>query len=850
MARLLAFLGALLASGSALAADPAVAPRLASPPVLRAPPQVEVPPGTTFPAPEVTVVLEIDVSAAGAVEEVRVVGGAGEPFDAAAVAAARRFEFEPARLEDGAPVPVTITFRLQITSPPPPAPEAPPVRFSGRLVERGTRRPLAGVAVEARGGDRSLASATTDASGRFALEVPAAAFTLLAVPPAHERLEAKVDARPGEERDEIFYLTARPSEYGTVVRGERVRSEVTRQVIPADEVARVPGSQGDTLKAVLNLPGAGRPAFGGGSLILRGSSPGDSAVFVEGLQIPQLYHFGGLRSTFAPRFLEAVEFVPGNFSADYGRLIGGIVNVRVRDPSADLVRGEVDLNLYDLALALEGPASSTWSVGGAFRRSWVDAILPLFVPSDSNVTFSTAPRFYDYQFLATWKPEPRDAVRFLFFGSQDKLAGIIKRPQGDPTTAGDLFARIAFHELRATWAHVYSPIFRDETWVALGLQDVDTQVGPQTFFKLATKRVDARRTSTLQPARWIELRTGLDVQYAHYDVSLDTPQPPKEGEPPAPIATRPRVGTTQAGDLFNPGAFVELGLVPVERLSIVPALRVDWTSAIRRWSLDPRLAVRWGVLPATVVKAAIGVYQQPPSADESSSATGTPDLLPKRSVQYSAGFEQRLGAAVDLDVTGFYKDLTQLVVRDPLAAYDPAAPRYTNDATGRIYGVEALLRARLGNRFFGWIAYTFQRSFRRDHPGAPERRSDYDQPHLLTALGSWQIDPRWAVGARFRLVSGYPYTPVNGSVYDAATDVFVPIYGPVNSGRLAPFNALDLRVDRIWTFQRWRLSAYLDVQNVYNRGNQEGWAYRFDYREREPLTGLPILPILGVKGEW
>ena len=73
---------------------------------------------------------------------------------------------------------------------------------------------------------------------------------------------------------------------------------------------------------------------------------------------------------------------------------------------------------------------------------------------------------------------------------------------------------------------------------------------------------------------------------------------------------------------------------------------------------------------------------------------------------------------------------------------------------------------------------------------------------------------------------------------------------PVNAERLSTFHALDLRVDRTWTYDRWRLSAYLDVQNVYNRGNQEGWEYRFDFGERAPLTGLPILPIAGVKGGW
>ena len=59
-----------------------------------------------------------------------------------------------------------------------------------------------------------------------------------------------------------------------------------------------------------------------------------------------------------------------------------------------------------------------------------------------------------------------------------------------------------------------------------------------------------------------------------------------------------------------------------------------------------------------------------------------------------------------------------------------------------------------------------------------------------------------------------------------------------------------MRVDRFWTYQRWRLSAYLDVQNIFNHSNQEGWLYSFDYRQRTPATGLPILPILGVKAEW
>jgi hypothetical protein len=599
------------------------------------------------------------------------------------------------------------------------------------------------------------------------------------------------------------------------------------------------------------LPGAARAPFGGGALILRGSSPADSAAFIDGLQIPQIYHFGGLRSTFAPRFLESLEFVPGNFAADFGRLTGGIVNVRVRDPARDMFRGEADFNLYDAGVAMEGPLGEDWSVGGAFRRSWIDSILPLFVPSDSNVSFTSAPRFYDYQFLATWTPSEKDRLRFMFFGSQDKVVLLFKRPAADPLITGDLSARIAFHELQALWSRVLAPGLRQETWVALGLQTFDTQIGPQLFFNLDTRRLDARSTWSWQATRLLEARAGLDVQLVGYDIRLDVPQPPKEGEPPGvPVSSRPRLATAQSGIFNDPAAFLELRVSPTEDLQIVPSVRLDWTRAIQRWSVDPRLAARWRVAPATVVKGAIGVYQQQPQPDESAPQIGNPNLEYERSLSTSAGVEHSFLPGVDLDVTGFYKALDQLVVRNLAANVLPSQPPYLNTGVGQVYGVETLLRARVGERFFGWIAYTFQRALRTDRPGEAQRRFDLDQPHNLTALGTYQLSSKWSVGARFRLVSGNPRTPVTGSVFDAVNDVFVPLFGAVNSTRLGPFHALDLRIDRTWTYDRWKLSAYLDVQNVYNRGNPEATSYSYDFRQNQPTTGFPILPILGVKGEW
>jgi hypothetical protein len=91
---------------------------------------------------------------------------------------------------------------------------------------------------------------------------------------------------------------------------------------------------------------------------------------------------------------------------------------------------------------------------------------------------------------------------------------------------------------------------------------------------------------------------------------------------------------------------------------------------------------------------------------------------------------------------------------------------------------------------------------------------------------------------------------VASSIFDSATGVYVPVYGETNSDRLATYWAIDVRIDKIWTFKDWTLTLYLDTQNVTNQKNQEGWTYSYDYAERTPTTGLPILPILGLKGEW
>ena len=718
----------------------------------------DVPPGTRFPSPEVVVVLSLDVSAEGKVEKASVESGAGEPFDSAALSAARRFDFEPGRLTTGEAVPVTVTFRLRIQEPaaPPPA----PVKLTGYLLERGSRLPIPNVPVAALAGEEVVARATTDGSGRFQIEVPAGRVPAGGLPPGRQKLDLLVKAQAGEIREENYLLESLGGPNETVVSASAIQREVMKDVLTAEQVFTVPGSAGDTLKAVLNLPGAARAPFGAGLLVLRGSAPGDSKVFLESQQIPQLYHFGGIRSTYAPAFLQSVEFVPGNFSVDYGRAQGGIIDVRVRDPRQDGFHGQADVNLYDVGVEMEGGLGGGWSLGGAARRSWIDTILPLFLPKDANLSFSTAPRFYDFQFIASWNPDASQKLRIIFYGSMDRLVALFDKPMRDPTITGQLDARVSFYNLQAEYSKTFSERLRQDTSVVIGLQEIRTQIGPQYFFDLNVRRLSLRSTWAYDFSSQWNLRAGIDAEMGRAAIGVNLPNS-TGAEPAASLVAAPDrrpahhhvllAGALRRAalgphpePLHPPGRSRQLvlGHQPVGRR---PAPAGPLGGGSRNG--DPRCGrpVPAGAQPAEDQRGH-GQPLPPARAEPADQRRGGAEVhggdLPRR--------DRLLQGA---HPAGHPQLRLELRSRTPRATPAPAPGPST-----------------------GWRPCSRWPSATASPAGSPtpssgrcaptrptlQRPYDFDQPNNLTVLGTYQLGRGWSAGARFRLVSGNPYTPVVG----------------------------------------------------------------------------------------
>jgi hypothetical protein len=602
---------------------------------------------------------------------------------------------------------------------------------------------------------------------------------------------------------------------------------------------------------VQSLPGVARAPELTGLLIVRGSSPRDSQVFIDGTNVPIAYHFGGLSSVIPSEMLDHIDFYPGNFGPQYGRATGGIVDVGARSPRKEGYGGLFQVDMLDARLLAEGAITPQTRFMVAGRRSWLDAWLAPVV-ENSGLAVSSAPVYYDYQAMIEHDVSRDTTARLFAFGSDDRLELLLSSPSAaDPADGGDLSMQTRFWRTEARVETRFSNSTRWRTSVSAG-RDVERFAVGSLNTNVSIYRLDARSEVRTQLFPELTLTSGIDLQTGRYDVSWRLPALDLEGSDAAPLFGSPVNELHGEGNIIRPGGYLQFEASPVRGLKLFPSVRADYTKDTGSWTADPRLAIRYDLHagePRTTLKGGVGVFHQPPEPYESVQPFGNSGVQSESAVHYSLGIEQELVRPLELSVEGFYKDMDDVVVATP-STESESGISYQNRGSGRSYGSEFLLRYKPEGRFFGWIAYTLSKSERRDGPDEAYHLFEYDQTHVLTALGSMKLGWGMQVGARFRYVTGSPYTPYVGGIMDYDSGSYAPVEADrAYSARQPAFHQLDLRVDKTWKFQSWDLTAYLDLQNAYNHRNSEGVSYNYNYSQSRPETGLPILPILGVRGE-
>ena len=866
------------------APPPAAAPVVTKNPVLLQAVAPEYPPAALAAGKQASVPVRIHIDATGVVTKVDVITPQGDGFDEAAVAAAMQYVFDPAEI-DGKPAAIAVETSIHFVieeqeveeppTPPPPAehhdPEAatgPPshggdvraaVNLEGEVVERGTRRKLSGVIVAV--AELGL-DAITDDAGRFWFHgLPPGPYTLVVVGDKHDRLERAISIAAKEQVEVRLWMRPKGgSIYQTVVEGEREVLEVTRRTLQRQQLTSVPGTFGDPIRVIQTLPGLARTPFGLGFLVIRGSNPDDTAVYIDGHEVPQLFHFLGGPSIFNAEFLESIALYPGGYPARFGRSHGGVVAVETRATKSDGVHGSADVDLLDAGGYIRTPITKAISFAAAGRRSYVDALLPLVLPEPSpGSTRIVVPVYWDAQARLDANLGRQGTLSLFALYSSDTLD--VLQTDEDEEESLDLNTSVTFFRLIASYKRPLGQDFQlviSPAWGRDTLSFAANQAGasgPFTGAEVTNDVLSYRMRVTGPLGKRLLIDTGIDIEsrVTSFDALAPDDTNIREGDDIDIDPSRIFRTTEQ----MSASVYADFAIDVTPTLRLMPGVRIDGNAMSgQAWAdLDLRLTGRWGLSPTFLAKGYVGTYSQPPQPEAVDARFGNPDVRSEMAIHAGIGGEWRPNRLWLIDGEFYYIDRNDLVVFAGEGELDGDSgtvdlDTFANNGSGEGFGFEGMIKREISDRVYGWLSYTYSNSVRRARPGGRTTKTAFDQPQNLNAVVSWKPGGGWELGARLRLSSGRPDTPYTGATYDADSGGYRPVSGGFRSVRRELFHQVDVRVEKAWLFRLWTMGLYLDIQNLFNVDNVEAIQWDYRYRESAPVTGIPFLPTIGIRGQW
>ena len=840
----------------------------------------EYPPAALAAGKQAKVKVRIHIDETGTVTSVDVVEPIGDGFDEAAVAAAKQYVFDPAEI-DGKPGKITVETTINFVIEQQPAPEPPPppppphdtahdgppnhagamtapVTLQGVVVERGTRKKLGGVIVSI--AELGLDVVTGNDGSFYFHGVPPGKYQLLASDAKYDRFARAIELSKREALEVRLWMRPRGGNpYETVLEGEQESYEVTKRTLTRDQLQSVPGTFGDPIRVIQTLPGVARAPFGLGLLVIRGSNPDDSGIFVDGHEVPALFHFLGGPSIFNAEMLDSLTLYPGGFPGRFGRFDGGVVALETRPTASDGIHGSAKIDFLDAGGYVRAPITDDLSVAVAGRRSYIDALLDVLLPkpSDGGERIVT-PVYYDYQARVDYNLHENGKLSLFLFGSSDGLHVLDSDPE--TATSEDLNSSTKFFRILGTYERplggdlklTISPAWGRDT---IGLSGAEAMAdGPFSSLAVVTDNLSYRMRISGQIEPHIHLDTGIDMvsRITSYQALLPIDD--------TGITTTSSVNITpsdvfRGSQLLGLATYVDLGIDLTDRLRLIPTLRLDGyiLDGENRGNIDPRIVLRYKLDPFWTLKAYVGEFTEPPEPETLDSRFGNPNVGLEHGTQYGVGYEWRPDHLWSLDSEAFYVARRDIVIFTDAAIQNSDGTysfvNFDNNGRSYSYGMEFLLKREISPHFYAWLSYTYSRA-REQNEDLSWHPTPFDEPHVMNAVASWKPGGGWELGLRYQLASGRPYTPVVGATYDADAGAYVPVHGATDSARLPTFSQLDARVEKDWTFNRWSFGVYLDVINVLDETNVEAIQYDYRYRYSAPISSFPIIPDLGLKGNW
>ncbi len=718
-------------------------------------------------------------------------------------------------------------------------------------------------------------AATTDVRGYYVLSgIPPGKYKLIVSATRYERVEKELEVpTDGEMRLDVEVAPIAIQLDEVTVSEEKTRFkeevEISRTNISSQEIVNTPSFvEADVFRTIQQLPSVSSQSDFSSALVVRGGSPDENLILVDGAEIYNPYHLVGLFSTFNADTIANAKFLAGGYPAEYPGRLSSVLDITSREGKQ--IRGKGEISLLSSKMMLEGPFyKGAWIISG--RRTYFDLIAERFNRArgeDQDWKYY----FWDGQIKVFSDLNSENRLTFSTFDGRDVLKFFIDEESFDEKTdfswdwgnnAPSLQWRFVpnakfFSELVLTRSNFDFDVNLKQTEVdSLGNQDETVAVAINHIKDFS---ISEKLTWYLSPRHTLKMGAALKNLSMKFDFHVDNVN---------------YFDIKQDPYVFS--AFIQDKWKVNDLLSLQMGLRGSKYELHDNIYLDPRLGFKYLLSENLALKGSWGRFNQFLFTvnDEDQVLQIVDFWLPVpeefdaiRNQHFILGIERWFNPGFTGSIETYYKPYSNVLTNNP--DNDPGIELDEFIAgAGRVWGLELFLKKTTG-KVSGWLGYSYsnvERRFDFNADGIIEETENqaseiyapkYSKPHSLNLVASYQMSENNLFSLSWTMSSGQPYTPVVGKVYhggDSLDDPYasvISIEGKRNSARYPRY----VRGDIAWIrdISPFGVNGKFKLQ-VINFTNYYNYLIYIWNHERSPsevraISMFPIVPSFGLEFEF
>jgi superoxide dismutase len=608
------------------------------------------------------------------------------------------------------------------------------------------------------------------------------------------------------------------------------------------EIERFPLIDNDVMRAGHVFPGVVSSDYSA-RFSVRGGEKDDISVRLDGMELYNPYHlqdFGGAVSLIGLELVQNTQLLIGGFPAEYGEKMSGVFDLKTRSPNTEQFSANFGIDLINATATLEGPLSEKGSWLLSARRGYIDLILALM-----DIDEDYKPQYADVYGKFTYQVTQADTVTLNGLYGWDKNR--IRLDDVDNNLDSQYDNSTAW----AKWRHTFGDSHWTDFFVFAGISNQNRMTGKADvdnrdfrFFgtkaELTTHLFDKHTFRSGVKWQWLTAQYQYDVQERQAGVNIYKPI---------------LVDVDDNGGDFSAFLQDEWQLHPKLALNIGGHFFYQQyrKEGIQRYEIGPRVALAVKPVNNLLLRGAWGIYHQPISLMGVPVEDGIETVgRAEQAVHYIIGAEYTPTNNLLVRVEGYYNTFDNLVGR--LREFGRQNQIFVPPESGEAKGLDVFMTHAVSNRLSWTLGYAY--GIAEEIAGGTTIFRQHDRRHAFAVSSNYQFAPTWHLYLSWRFHTGEPRTPL------IHTEVRLPDgsiacdrqFGETHSARMPAYHSLDFRITKQSSYQRWELSWYFQILNLYNHRNLDQYAFSEVLNEEtgaiectieeEPL--FPIVPTLGV----